>query len=337
VLVTGGTGFVAGWAIVELLERGYRVRATVRDAAKEGALRASTGALNGSEDGNGLDCPVADLTHDGGWDAAVDGCDYVLHIASPLGGGSGDSEAGLIEAARGGTLRVLRSATAAGVKRVVMTSSTAACTPRNAGDDGVVGDETTWTDPSAKGVNAYRRSKILAERAAWDYMSGRDTEFATVLPGAIFGPVLSPANLGSVALIQRMLDGKMPGTPRVGFCVIDVRDLADLHVRAMTAPSAAGERFIAAGEFMWMREIAQTLRAEFGDRAAKAPRRALPDLAVRTLALAAPDLRSIVPLLGQRRVFSHAKAERTLGFKPRPATETIRDCAASLLDTRGGR
>ena len=314
VLVTGGTGFVAGWCIAELLAGGYTVRTTVRDATKEVGERSER-----------LTVRTADLTADGGWDEAVAGCDYVLHVASPL---SGADEATLIAAAREGTLRVLRAATRAGVERVVMTSSTAAVTRA-----GTVGDETVWTDPADRGVNPYRRSKILAERTAWDFMAEHrgTTTLTTVLPGAIFGPVRTRAGLGSVALIQRLLDGRMPGTPRVGFCVVDVRDLAALHVRAMTAPAAAGERFVATGDFLWMSEIAGTLRERLGARAGRVPRRTLPDPLVRALALVTPELRSITPLLGQKRLFSSAKARRTLGFDPRPATTTVVDCAESLL------
>ncbi len=316
VLVTGGTGFVAGWCITELLERGYAVRTTVRDASKYTPA--------------GAEVAIADLTKDDGWDAAMDGVDHALHVASPLGTGSTDADT-LVKAARDGTLRVLRAATEAGVQRIVMTSSTAACT----GPGGQPGDESVWTDPAGRGVTPYRRSKILAERAAWDFMATSSTRttqttLTTVLPGAIFGPVLTTANLGSVELVQRLLTGRPPALPRVGFTVIDVRDLADLHIRAMTAPEAAGERFIAAGQFMSFAHMAGVLRARLGDRAAKVPTREIPDFVVRVLARFIPPLRALVPLLGSPRVFSSAKAQRVLGFVPRPGAETIVDCAESL-------
>jgi nucleoside-diphosphate-sugar epimerase len=152
----------------------------------------------------------------------------------------------------------------------------------------------------------------------------------TVLPGAIFGPVLTTANLGSVELIKRLLTGRPPALPRVGFTVVDVRDLADLHIRAMTAPAAAGERFIAAGDFMSFADLAGVLRARLGDRARKVPTREVPDPVVRVLARFVPPLRTLVPLLGSPRVFSAAKARRLLGFAPRPGAETIVDCAESL-------
>jgi dihydroflavonol-4-reductase len=332
VLVTGGTGFVAGWCIVELLQRGYAVRTTVRDLSKEFAVRAAVGtAVDG---GDRLSFFVADLTADAGWDAAMAGCDYVLHVASPLSQASRDPDA-LIGPARDGTLRVLRAATKAGVKRVAMTSSTAAATPAQTSVE-TISDETIWTDPNGRNVNAYRQSKIFAERAAWNYMADHAgaTTLTTVLPVAIFGPVLSKATRGSVDVIQRLLDGRPPGLPRFGFCIVDVRDLAALHIRAMTQPEAAGQRFIASGDFMWMEDIAATLRTRLGARAAKVPTRRLPEAVVKVASLFMPPLRELMPLLGRRLTFTSAKAERVLGFSPRAATTTIIDCAESLIGNR---
>jgi nucleoside-diphosphate-sugar epimerase len=330
VLVTGGTGFVAGWTIVELLRRGYTVRTTIRSATKELSVRAAVGTqIAGANDR--LSFAIADLTRDDGWDAAVAGCDHVLHIASPLTAGAGTDPDALILPAREGTLRVLRAATRAGVRRVVMTSSTAASTPPDARRD-VVADESVWSDPEERNTNAYRQSKLVAERAAWDFMAGATgpTTLTTILPGAIFGPVLSLDNLGSVQLVQRLLTGRMPAIPRVGFCVVDVRDLADLHIRAMTAPEAAGQRFIAVGDFTWLRQIAELLRSRLPEQSRQVPTRTLPDLVVRLAARVAPDLQNILPLLGRKRVFTSAKAQRVLGFSARPTADTIIDCAGSL-------
>jgi nucleoside-diphosphate-sugar epimerase len=328
VLVTGGTGFVAGWCIAELLGRGYAVRTTVRGLSKEPAVRAAVAPVVGSTDL--LTFVPADLTMDEGWDAAVAGCDYVLHVASPLGADAPRDRDALIGPARDGTLRVLRAATKAGVRRVVMTSGTAAATPPSSA--GSVGDETVWTDPDDPNLNAYRRSKVIAERAAWDFMAGNTgpTTLTTILPGAVFGPVLTTANLGSVQVIGRLLHGRPPGIPRLGFWIVDVRDLADLHIRAMTCPEAAGGRFIAVGAFMWMQDIARTLRATLGEHAAKVPTRRLPDFAVRLMALFVPPLRAVTPGLGHRRCFDGTKARQVLGFTPRPATTTVVDCAHSL-------
>lgn len=334
VLVTGGTGYVAGWCIVELLKRGYAVRTTVRTLSKESAVRkavASPAGL-GADAGDRLTFFAADLTKDDGWNEAVAGCDYVLHVASPLGVDSSRDPNALIVPAREGTLRVLRAATNAGIKRVVFTSSTAAATPPVQSGDSV-NDETVWTDPNDPDINAYRQSKALAERAAWDFMTANpgSTTLTTILPSAVFGPVLTMENLGSVQVIQRMLDGRLPGTPRIGFCVVDVRDVADAHIRAMTLPEAAGQRFIAAGEFMWMEEIAQTLRTKLGEPAGKVLTRRLPNFVVKLMALINPPLRAVTPTLGRKHVFNSAKAQRVLGFSPRPAATTVVECAESLI------
>lgn len=328
VLVTGGSGFIGGWCIVELLRRGYVVRTTVRSLAKEQAVRDALRPHAPS--GQKLSFVAADLTKDDGWAAAMAGCGYVLHVASPLGIGGADEAQALIDTAREGTLRVLRAAVAARVKRVVSTSSCAAC--RGSGKDDV-SDETVWTDPDGPDLNGYRLSKVFAEKAAWDFVKegGGATELVTVLPSAVFGPVLTRDNLGSVQIVQRLLDGRLPATPQVGMCVVDVRDVAEMHVRAMESPAAAGERFIAAGDFLWMKDIANLLRERLGERAAKVPTRAMPNFMTRILAFFAPPLRNLLPMLGRRNAYSSAKARRVLGMELRPAAATIEDCANSLL------
>jgi dihydroflavonol-4-reductase len=329
VLVTGGTGFVAGWCIVELLQRGYAVRTTVRSLSKEQLVRDVVAAAGAND--RLLTCCAVDLTNDEGWDEAVAGCAYVLHVASPLGGGDSRDVNALVAPARDGTLRVLRAATSAGVKRVVMTSAAAAARPPQGSDR--VSDETVWADPSDPQFDPYRRSKILAERAAWDFMAGHagSTTFSTILPGAVFGPVLTKENPGSVQVIQRLLDGRPPGVPRIGFYIVDVRDLADLHIRAMVSPEAAGQRFIATGDFMWMKDIARTLRSALGADASKVPTRGLPDFLVRFLALFIPGLKMLTPVLGLRLCQTSEKARRVLGFSPRPSATTVVDCARSLI------
>jgi len=329
VLVTGGTGYIAGWCMVQLLERGYNVRTTVRDATKEQRVRDAVARAKAP--GDRLGFAIADLTRDEGWDAAVAGCEYVLHVASPLGGGTPGDRNSLVAPARDGTLRVLRAATRAGIKRVVMTSAAATARPPLATDR--MSDESVWADPDDPQFDAYRVSKIRAERAAWDFMEreGRTAQLTTILPGAVFGPILTAENLGSVQIIRGMLNGKPPALPRLGFWIVDVRDLADLHIRAMTAAAAAGQRFIAAGDYMWMEDMARTLRAELGEAGAKAPTRRLPTFVVRMLLPFAANLRTLAPLLGRRFPLTSDKARQTLGFRPRPAAVTVVDCARSLL------
>lgn len=328
VLITGANGFVGGWCVVEALKRGYRVRATVRSADKETSVRAMAAAAG--FDPQEVSFTHADLLSDMGWDAALADADYVLHVASPLGSGASVGRYAFVPAARDGALRMLGAALRGGAKRIVMTSASAAARaplkPKR------ISDETIWADPEDRQFDAYRVSKILAERAAWDFMRTASAEkrLTTILPGAVFGPVLQADTIGSVALIRSLLKGQ-PGTPRIGFWVVDVRDLAALHIDAMTSPQAAGERFIAAGEFLWMREIADILRDGLGDRATNAPTRELPDGFVRLLALFNNDLRQITPLLGVAFEQSSEKARRLLNFAPRPVAQTVLDCAESLL------
>jgi nucleoside-diphosphate-sugar epimerase len=331
VLVTGGTGYVAGWCIAELLKRGYDVRTTVRSHSKEDVVRQAVATE--VDPGDRLDFAVADLTSDAGWDKAVAGCDYVLHVASPLGGNTKDPDS-LIVPARDGARRVLRAATTEGVRRVVMTSAANASSPSSYRDNGV-SDESLWTDPDDPTLSPYRKSKTLAERTAWDFMADHTgpTTLTTILPGAVFGPILTTSNLGSVEIVARLLRG-MPGTPRIGFEIVDVRDLADVHIRAMTSPDAAGQRFLATGEFLWMQDMAAALRAELGDAAAKVPTKNLPNVAVRLAAVFDSSLREVMPALGRRHRHSIDKARRLLDWQPRPAAETVVACARSLIERK---
>ncbi|MFI6875394.1 NAD-dependent epimerase/dehydratase family protein [Streptomyces sp. NPDC050400] len=325
VLVTGGTGYVGGWCIAELLERGYRVRATVRSHSKERAVRDAVASW--VDAGDRLEFAIADLTSDQNWDAAVADVDFVLHVASPMGGSGATPEA-LVATARDGALRVVRAAAEAGVRRVVMTSAANTASPSSYTEDSVT-DETLWTDPADPTLIPYRRSKTLAELAAWDYMASYDgpTELVTVLPGAVFGPILSTATTGSTGIVAQMLTGAMPGVPRIGLEVVDVRDLADIHIRAMTSPKAAGERFLATGEFIWMADMAKTLKEELGRDGEKVSTQEIPDEVVR----ANPAMGEIAPALGRRNRHTTDKARTVLDWQPRPARDTVIDCARSLL------
>ncbi|HEX2618944.1 MAG TPA: NAD-dependent epimerase/dehydratase family protein [Phototrophicaceae bacterium] len=335
VLVTGGTGYVAGWCIVELLKRGYTVRTTVRSLSKEQVVRSNISTAVDPGASERLSFFVADLTSDTGWDAAVTGCDYILHVASPLGTDNPKNPDELIIPARDGALRVLRAAAGVGVKRVVMTSACAAASPASYTEDGVT-DETLWTDPDDSGLSAYRKSKTVAELAAWEFMKDNHgaTTLTTILPRAVFGPILSADNIGTAQVIGRLLQGRVPGTPRIGLEVVDVRDLADVHIRAMTASGAGGERFIAFSEFMWMSDIAKTLHAKLGSAASKVPTRTLPDFMVRFLARFDPGLQALIPGLGRKNRHTAEKARRVLGWHPRPAAETVIDCAVSLISRK---
>lgn len=325
VLVTGGSGYIGGWCVVELLRRGYIVRTTVRSLAKEPAVRAMIAAE--VDPGDRLSFFAAELTRDDGWDEAVAGCDYVLHVASPIGTDMPSDPQELIVPAREGALRALRAAARAGVKRVVLTSSVAAAA--SPGDD-ITTDETVWTD--ADDSDAYRQSKLQAERAAWDFVAAHPAlELVTVNPSMVIGPVLTPENMGSVQVVWRVLAGKLPGIPRLGFPLVDVRDVVDLHLRAMTMPEARGERFIASTRFLWMSEIAAILREGLGPRAPKVPKRNVPSVVIRLMSIVDRSLRRVTPNLGRKRQFSSAKAQRVLGWSPRPVEQSVLDCAESLI------
>lgn len=331
VLVTGGSGFLAGWCMVELLGRGYEVRTTVRDLGREREVREAVSM--GGQDDEKIAVLAADLTSDEGWQEAVAGCDYVLHVASPFPPVQPKDPDELIVPAREGTLRVLRAALTAGVKRIVVTSSVAAI----AGGAKTPGplSEGDWTDLDFDGLSPYVRSKTIAEQAAWDLVreQGAEQRLATVNPGAILGPLLSRDASYSLEAIERLLKG-IPGTPKVGFSFVDARDVAALQVKAMLASEAGGQRFIAVAEFLWMAEVAAILRRELGADAAKVPTRGVPNLAVRAMALFDPGIRSITNQLGKKLTYSSAKAETMLGWTPRPLEQTIAETGRSMVERR---
>jgi dihydroflavonol-4-reductase len=330
VLVTGGSGFLGGWCVIEALRRGYRVRTTVRDLSREPQVRAMIGAE--VDAGDRLSVVAANLTADAGWNDAVAGAGYVLHVASPFPPAQPKDPDELIVPAREGTLRVLRAALAAGAKRVVVTSSVAAV--RNAGDVPARPlTEEDWTDPTNEHLTPYSRSKTIAEQAAWELVreSGQSDRLAVVNPSAILGPVLANDLSYSLQVIQRMLNG-MPGVPRLGFSFVDVRDVAALQVTAMSAPEAAGERFLAAGPFHWLSEVAEILKARLGPAARKVPSRTVPNLMVRAMALFDPGVRSVVGDLGHKVTLSSDKARTRLGWTERPFDETVVETANSLIE-----
>lgn len=332
VLVTGGSGFLAGWCLAALDAAGWETVATVRATDREAGLRERLEAA-GVRDPGATEIRVADLTANAGWAEAVEGCDFVLHAASPFGGSEPDTEAELIAAARDGTLRVLGAAAAGGVRRVVLTSSFAAVGYGHPDRDDPF-TEADWTDIRQPDAAPYIRSKAVAERAAWDFMAGAGgMELSVINPVGIFGPVLGPDFASSIDIIRRMLEGAMPAAPRTYFGLVDVRDAADLHLRAMTHPAAAGERFLAvAGEPLSMLEAAAILREGLGPAGARAPAVELPDSVVHDLARTSPEMARLAAQLGRRRRASAAKAREVLGWRPRPNAEILLDTARSLFE-----
>jgi nucleoside-diphosphate-sugar epimerase len=331
VLVTGGSGFLASHCVVQLLHTGYRVRTTVRSLDRADEVRTMV-RTSGLEPGESISFVTADLNFDEGWADAVAGCDFVLHIASPFPPSAPKHEDELIVPAREGTLRVLQAARDAGVRRVVMTSSFAAIGYGKRPKDRPFTEE-SWTDLTG-GVTACVKSKTLAERAAWDFIAreGGALELSVINPVGIFGPALGPDYPGRLQLVRSLLDGTMSGIPQLNFGVVDVRDVADLHLRAMTSPAAKGERFLAvAGQPMSMPEIAKLLRAGLGAAAERVPTRVLPKWVVRVASLVNPALRQFSADLGKPRSASSEKARRLLAWAPRPNEEVILSTGESLL------
>ena len=331
VLVTGGSGFVATHCIDQLLRAGYNVRTTLRSLTREPEVRATlrTAGIPRSE---AIHFVATDLGADAGWTEAVAGCRYVLHVASPFPPHTPKHEDDLIVPAREGALRVLRAARNAGVERVVMTSSFAAIgyghKPRTAPFT-----ESDWTDTTASGVAAYPKSKTIAERAAWDFIAreGGELELTVVNPVGIFGPVLSADYAPSILIVKRLLDGAVPACPRIFFGTVDVRDVADLHLRAMTHPGARGERFLgSAGDSISLIEVAQILKKHMGTAARRVPTRTMPDWIVHFLANFVSDMKMIAPEVGKQKNISNEKARRVLGWAPRSNEESIVATAESL-------
>ncbi len=331
VLVTGGSGYIAGFCILQLMREGWHVRATLRNLARDAEVRAWLDAA--ASDPERLRFVSADLNGDAGWNEAVRGVSHVLHVASPIPTVNPHDDEELIAPARDGTLRVLRVARDAGVKRVVVTSSTAAiCYGHGSREKPYT--EAEWSDPkNLRDSSAYERSKTYAEHAAWDFMKreGGALEMTTINPGAVLGPVLGPDFSASIEIVRKLMDGSVPGCPRMGWPLVDARDIADLHIRAMTHADAAGQRFLGAGEFLWMADIAKLLRERMPEIARRVPKRNIPDWMVRLTAIFDGTLRSRLFELGKKRAVDASKAKRVLGWAPRPAADTITDCAQSLI------
>ena len=330
VLVTGGTGFIAQHCMLVLLKKGYRVRTTVRNLAREAEVRQHL-RVGGVEPGDRLRFVAADLSSDSAWAQAVAGSHYVMHGASPTPSGAQTREEDWIRPAVDGNLRVLRAARDAGVKRVVLTSAFGAICAGHGPMTRPFNDE-DWSDLTSKNIWPYQKSKTLSEQAAWDFIAreGRGMGLSSVNPVAVLGPVLGADYSHSIRLIKNILAGQ-PGAPKINSGFVDVRDVADLHLLAMTHEAAKGQRFIAiAGESMWMAEVAQVLKSRMGPIARKASTRVLPNWLVRLGALKDPALRGAVPLLGLNLNATSAKAIRLLGWSPRSREEAIVATAESL-------
>jgi dihydroflavonol-4-reductase len=327
VFVSGGSGYIAGFLIRQLIAEGWTVHTSIRDLAREATVRASLAV-----DDSKLKFFAADLTGDAGWAEAMAGCSHVAHVASPLPSNAPKSDDELIVPARDGALRALKAAKAAGVKRFVMTSSMAAIAYGH-GRSKSVFTEADWTDPTSPDAYAYVRSKTIAERAARDWVAaeGGDMEFVTVNPSLVLGPLQSGDFSTSLEAIKKLLEGSMPGLPNFGFGIVDVRDVADMHVRCLTMPDMAGERFICSGPFLMMADVAAILREGLGPQGRKVPKRKLPDWLMRVVGRFDPVVRQVLGELGNVRDTDISHARTKLGWSPRPPEESVLDTARDMI------
>jgi nucleoside-diphosphate-sugar epimerase len=317
VLVTGGAGFVGSHCLLQLLQKGYNVRTTLRSMGRKDEVIAMLKAA-GITSFDNLEFIETDLTKDDNWAAAVKNCHYVLHIASPFLSQMPKDENEMIRPAVDGTLRVLKASKKAGVKRVVVCSNFGAVGYSHK-DPNTVITEKEWTNPDQKGMTAYTRSKVLAERAAWDFIKneGGNLELAVINPVFILGPSLGPDFSSSYHILELLLSGSMKAVPNINFNIIDVRDVADLHIRAMTNPEANGQRFIGmAGGTMSLPQIAGLLKKKMPDVSQKVSTRVLPDWVIRVAALFSAQAKSAASLLGISRNVSNEKARKILGWSP---------------------
>lgn len=332
VLVTGGSGFVAIHCIVQLLSQEYQVRATLRSLKKkEEVIQMLHNA--GVTSFENLSFVETDLTSDLNWDQATQGCTYVLHVASPIYLRIPKHEDEMIRPAVDGTLRVLKAARNAGVKRVVMTSNFGAVGYSHTDTKTVITEE-CWTDPNEKGLSIYNKSKVMAEKAAWAFITkeGGELELSVINPMGIFGPSYSPVLSSGFELLKKVLDGSMKRVPNITLGIVDVRDVADLHIRAMTNPAAKGQRFLAlAGGIVSLPEIAVLIKEKRPAIAGNVSTKKAPDWIVKIAALFNPVARNIVPMLSRYREASNNKAKLFLGWQPRSNEEAILASIDSLM------
>jgi len=331
ILITGGSGFLATHALLKLLKQGHPVRVTVRGAEKKAFVEKVI--VEHAPLGGSTEIVEADLLQDAGWAQAMEGCGGVFHMASPFPLKTPKDPQVLIRPAVEGTQRVIRAAAAAGIRKVVLTSSCAAVSYGKGGREEGAFTEEDWTDPDSQDTTPYIRSKTLAERAAWDLVADEcsQVKLTAINPGLVLGPLLGRSYGGSVELVWRMMAGEMPAAPHVGFNIADVRDVADLHYLALTNGSTDGQRYICADSWMWFRDLGRMVKEAYPDIAVNSPTGSVPSWLVRLVALFDDELKQILIELDQKRVVDTSKAQKELGWKPRPAEDSVRETCESLV------
>ncbi len=326
VLVTGASGFIAGHCILRLLKEGYAVRGSLRTPSRSDEVRMALAPHVSTDD---LSFVTLDLSSDDGWEEALKGCTYLLHVASPFPNASPDHEDDLIIPARDGALRALRAAAKAGVIRTVMTSSIAAIAyGDNRGDDYVYSEE-DWSNTEGT-ISAYSKSKTIAERSAWDFMETKEAdnlELAVINPGAVLGPLLGSDYSTSGDLVKKLLDGSIPAVPAIGFSCIDVRDVVDANYEAMLRPAAAGRRYALVGPYAWMIDVSRILHGA----GYKSPTKELPDFMVHIMGIFDKTVRMIKSDLGVRRNISNERLRTELGIEPRSLDDMVLSMTESMV------
>jgi nucleoside-diphosphate-sugar epimerase len=331
ILVTGASGFVAIHTIIQLLEKGYKVRGTLRSIAREEQTRATVDKYISTDN---LEFIVADLDNESNWEKAMQGCEHVLHIASPFPLFEPKDENELITPAVEGTLRILRMAHAANIKRVVQVSSNAAISAGHDGENKVF-DESDWSKIENK-IGAYSKSKTLAERAAWEFINGRENtnkmELVTINPPLILGPVPNKDFRTSIELVRTLMLGQVPGVARIKMGLVDVRDIASAIILAMSTPEAAGNRFLCSGGTVWVKDVADLLKKTYSARGYKINTLLFPSSLVRIMALFDKKIALVVKSVDWDYHLSSEKAKRVLNWSPRSTDEAILSMAESLIE-----
>lgn len=337
VLVTGATGFIAQHCIIQLLEAGYSVRGTARSVAQagevSGILSSHVSPVSRDRVDGNFELVAADLTSDAGWDEAVDGCRYVLHVASPIPRTPPKDENDLITPARDGALRVLRAAERAGVERVVLTSSVAAVLYGR--DRDRVFTEDDWSNTDDSRIGAYEKSKTIAERAAWDFINSlganASLSMTVINPGLVLGPVLSGDWGTSGEAVKKVIDRDFPAIPDINYACVDVRDVAAAHVSAMTSAGARNQRLICAEGNHSLREVAQVLASHLGPHGFKIPTGNLPGFMMRLVALWDQTARLALNDLGVRQDVDTSRIRQVLDWSPRGLPEMVTSMADSMI------
>ncbi len=332
-LITGSSGYIAKHTVQRFLNAGYHVRGSVRRLERGDEVRAAVkpGLQAGVDLDTALEFVALDLGSDDGWNDALQGVDVLVHMASPFPIAQPKDEDELIRPAVDGTLRALRAAHANGVDRVVLTSSAVAITGGPARPNGSF-NEDDWSDINHPGLNAYGKSKTLAERAAWDYVENQapDMKLTTINPVFVLGAPLDENFGSSIEVIERILGAKDPAVPEIGFSVVDVGDIAEMHLRAAQRPETAGERIAGATRGMWFLDMAKVIKAAHPDR--KIVTRKAPKLLLRVLALFDPQIKATLPSLGRMDEVDNTKAKTLLGMDFTDPDESVRTSAAFLID-----